>query len=197
MARNPHPCHCSPTCDSTTLRAFAPGHDAKMATRIARLVVAGTLDLDQGKDAILQAGGSIALVRKMVDRVGRAPVAWTRVTDVSVFSERDYLVVQYYGKRAQRGLAPWVLARPDWIGDEPYEAPEFYADRKQRHLELGEREAKSYYVPHAFWSVEDAVTWQADKCQNKTRGGLEHFHVFGARGVQLPNNIEQKWDATK
>jgi hypothetical protein len=197
MARTPHPCHCSPTCESTTLRAFAPGHDAKMATRIARMVVAGSLDLEQGKDAILQAGGSIALVRKMVDRVGRAPVAWTRVTDVSVFSERDHLVVQYYAKRAERGLAPWVLARLDFMGDEPYDAPEFYADRKQRHLALGEREARHYYVPHAFWSVEDAVTWQADKCQDKSRSGLEHFHVWYAKGVQLPADEPTEWDPTK
>jgi hypothetical protein len=197
MARKPHPCHCSPTCEATTLRSFAPGHDAKMARRVAALVVSGSLDQHQAADAVLQAGGSWALVRKMLDRVALAPVAWTRVTDVTILSERDALVVQYYGSRAERGVEPWVLHRADLIGDEPHLAPENEAMRVQRMREYGDPHANDAYFPRAFWSPEEAVTWQATACQGKTRGNATHFHVWHPRGIEIRISPDEKWDPTK
>lgn len=199
MARKPHACHCSPTCEATTLRSFAPGHDAKMARRIAAMVVSDNLSQRQAVDAILRAGGSWALARKMLDRVALAPVAWTRVTDVTLLSERNALATQYYASRAERGVEPWVLHRADLIGDEPHLAPEVEAERVQRAREYGDQNGPTYH-PRAFWSPEEAVAWQAAKCQGKSRrsrDGATHFHVWNARGIEIEIAPDQEWDPIK
>lgn len=53
------------TCPDTTQKAFHQGHDARMASRLAQAVAAGTMELDAAKKLITDAGGSDLLVGKM------------------------------------------------------------------------------------------------------------------------------------
>lgn len=169
-------CGCSPACDATTARYFAPGHDARMVTRLTMLVATGELDLEQAARFAHQAGGTRALLTKLVDRVAKLQVRWTRVTAVTVMCEYDTLAVQYYAVRAERGLAPWVLHRTDRIGDEPAFLPE----RNE-----GDR---------AFYTIGEAVAWQAAR-QSRT---TSPWRVWGAIGFGrlIPTEIDT-WEWLK
>jgi len=53
------------TCDRTTQKAFAQGHDARMASRLAQSVSKDEMTADAAEALIRQAGGSDLLVGKM------------------------------------------------------------------------------------------------------------------------------------
>ena len=52
-------------CDRTTQKAFAQGHDARLASRLAQAVAAGELTAEAAQKLIEQAGGSDLLIGKM------------------------------------------------------------------------------------------------------------------------------------
>jgi hypothetical protein len=66
--RTAHNCGCltgtAQVCSATTQRAFAQGHDARMAGRIAQLVADGNMSREDGEKLIRQAGGGDLLVSK-------------------------------------------------------------------------------------------------------------------------------------
>lgn len=55
------------TCDKTTQKAFAQGHDARMASRLAQAVAdpQDPMTIDRARELIQQAGGSDLLIGKM------------------------------------------------------------------------------------------------------------------------------------
>lgn len=142
------PCRCSPACDATTRRSFAPGHDARMVSRLAVLVAAGSFDLEQAALLMYQAGGSSALITKLIRRMAAFPVRWHRVTETTAFEASDTLAVQYFGSREVQGLPPWILVRTCCVDNDIVERPELVKGKTREP---------------AFWSVTDAVIWQANE----------------------------------
>ena len=69
--KTPKQCGCltgtGQTCDRTTGKAFAQGHDARMASRLAQAVAdpANDMTVERATELITQAGGSDLLVGKM------------------------------------------------------------------------------------------------------------------------------------
>jgi len=67
--KTPKQCGCltgtGNTCDRTTQKAFAQGHDARMASRLAQDVSKGETTAEAAEALIRQAGGSDLLVGKM------------------------------------------------------------------------------------------------------------------------------------
>jgi len=67
--KTPKQCGCltgtGNTCDRTTQKAFAQGHDARMASRLAQSVSKDEMTADAAEALIRQAGGSDLLVGKM------------------------------------------------------------------------------------------------------------------------------------
>jgi hypothetical protein len=63
-----HPCTCqmgtSNQCSGQTLKAFARGHDARMASRVAQEMADGKMTTDQAEKLIRRAGGGDLLVGK-------------------------------------------------------------------------------------------------------------------------------------
>lgn len=68
-ASKTHPCACltgtKHTCDRTTQKAFAQGHDARMASRLAEAVAKDETTVEAAEELIRKAGGSDLLVGKM------------------------------------------------------------------------------------------------------------------------------------
>lgn len=65
MAKNEaHKCVCSPTCEATTKRVFAPGHDARMVGRLKREAEQGKITAAQARKAVTDVGGSELLAIK-------------------------------------------------------------------------------------------------------------------------------------
>jgi|HubBroStandDraft_2_1064218.scaffolds.fasta_scaffold01427_11 hypothetical protein len=66
--RRPHACACltgtGETCPQTTLKAFAQGHDARMSSRIAQAIAAGSMTEEAGLKLVKDAGGSDLLIGK-------------------------------------------------------------------------------------------------------------------------------------
>lgn len=66
--RTAHNCACltgtGKTCSATTQRAFAQGHDARMAGRVAQEIADGKMTAEDGEKLIRQAGGGDLLVFK-------------------------------------------------------------------------------------------------------------------------------------
>jgi hypothetical protein len=66
--RTAHNCGCltgtGQTCTATTQRAFAQGHDARMAGRVAQMIADGKLTADEGEKLVREAGGGDLLVSK-------------------------------------------------------------------------------------------------------------------------------------
>lgn len=178
--RPPRPCSCSPACDATTARSFAPGHDARMVSRLATMVAAGELPLEEAGRQIHLAGGRRPLLVKLVQRVQRAPVVWSRCTPVSVFAPYDQLVIQYYADRAKRDLPPWVLHRTDDIRESPMDQPEM---------------ERAVPISVAFWSVGDAVTWQAR--HQARRNSRWYIHLPSHGRPEDPDTVIDSWDWLK
>lgn len=178
--REPHPCACSPTCRETTRKSFAPGHDARMVSRLAVLVIIEDLTIEQAARRVYEAGGKRALIGKLIGRVAAAPMRWTRVTPGTILSAGDDLVIQYYAVRTQRGLPPWVLHRTTDIGDEPMDLPERHPARHR-----------------AFWSVGEAVAWQAR--QQTGTGGSRWYSWQTGTGRQPvdPDTLMSNWEWMK
>jgi hypothetical protein len=67
--KTPKQCGClagtGQTCDRTTGKAFAQGHDARMASRLAQAVSKGEMAVEDAAKLITDAGGSDLLVGKM------------------------------------------------------------------------------------------------------------------------------------
>jgi len=67
--RAPHACAClagtGKTCDKTTQKVFAQGHDARMASRLAQDVAAGKTTAEAAEKIMKDAGGSGLLIGKM------------------------------------------------------------------------------------------------------------------------------------
>jgi hypothetical protein len=53
------------TCDRTTGKAFAQGHDARLASRLAQAVAKGEMTVEEATKLITEAGGSDLLIGKM------------------------------------------------------------------------------------------------------------------------------------
>lgn len=64
----PHPCGClvgtDKTCDRMTQRAFAQGHDARLSSRLAQEIAAGSITENEAEELIRKVGGSDLLVGK-------------------------------------------------------------------------------------------------------------------------------------
>lgn len=60
------------TCDRTTQKAFAQGHDARMASRLAQAVADPNdqMTIDKARELIQEAGGSDLLIGKMAHSAG-------------------------------------------------------------------------------------------------------------------------------
>lgn len=67
--KTPKQCGCltgtGNTCDRTTQKAFAQGHDARMASRLAQAVSKDEMTAEAAEELIRQAGGSDLLIGKM------------------------------------------------------------------------------------------------------------------------------------
>lgn len=65
-----HPCKCmlgtGNQCTGETTKAFARGHDARMASRLAGLVADGKMPVEKAEKLVREAGGGDLLVSKMV-----------------------------------------------------------------------------------------------------------------------------------
>lgn len=65
-------CRCSSDCAATTKGNFAQGHDARMVSDQAALILAGDQELTGAAQLIREAGGTEALVTKLYAAVARS-----------------------------------------------------------------------------------------------------------------------------
>lgn len=58
-------CSCSPDCRVETMSIFAPGHDARLVSRLTKAVVAGEMTSETALQTATDRGGSEALIAKL------------------------------------------------------------------------------------------------------------------------------------
>jgi len=183
MANKTHPCKCNPVCDAQTARSFAPGHDARMVSRLVSMVASGALSEQEAERELYTAGGRATLAAKLADRIAKIPQRWYRSTETTLFTVDDSIVLHWIAARAQQGQPPWVMF-PRAVGAPadltmifytptaeavallkaheivylPVNSPWWTAQRRKTAPDHGIRELREVAV---FQDVPEAIAWQA------------------------------------
>ena len=71
-------CRCSATCPGATWNIFSQGHDARLVSRLADLVIEQKLTAGQARHAVRLAGGELELELKLTEVIAKALDRWTK-----------------------------------------------------------------------------------------------------------------------